>query len=190
MFFISVSILLSNYIQTKKNQVFDDKNFQYYALTTELKNLEEEKYVEPLEGEETDEQTSDEYFIGFLEIPKIGLKKGLVDPTSSDNNIEQNVTIINGSDLPDVKAGNLILAAHSGNAAIAFFRELDLLTEGDNAYVTFNGRKYTYKITKIYYQEKTGKIGIYRDYSKTTLTLVTCTRSNDSTQTIYIAELQ
>jgi LPXTG-site transpeptidase (sortase) family protein len=91
--------------------------------------------------------------------------------------------------MPDVNKGNFILAAHSGTAYISFFNTLYLLNEGDYTYVTYNGIKYTYKITKIYLQDKTGQIGIYRDSNKTTLTLVTCTKDDKNHQTIYIAEL-
>ena len=71
----------------------------------------------------------------------------------------------------------------------AFFNELYRLNIGDEAYVTYKGKKYTYKITNIYKQPKTGKIAIYRNYDKTTLTLITCTNNDDTTQTVYIAEL-
>ena len=50
-------------------------------------------------------------------------------------------------------------------------------------------KKYTYRIVNIYTQPKTGKLAIYRDYSKTTLTLITCTNNDSTTQTIYISEL-
>ena len=91
--------------------------------------------------------------------------------------------------MPDIQNGNLILAEHSGDSYIAYFRELYRANKGDFVYVTYNGIKYTYKITDIYFQNKTGQIGIYRDYWKTTLTLVTCTKDSDEKQTIYIAEL-
>ena len=51
-------------------------------------------------------------------------------------------------------------------------------------------KKYAYKIVNIYKQDKVGTIAIYRNYDKTTLTLVTCTNYESTTQTIYIAELQ
>jgi LPXTG-site transpeptidase (sortase) family protein len=91
--------------------------------------------------------------------------------------------------MPDVDKGNFILAAHSGSAYISYFNDLYKLSTGDKAYVTYNGVKYTYQIKKIYTQPKTGQIGIYRDHDKTTLTLVTCTNTDKTTQTIYIAEL-
>ena len=63
------------------------------------------------------------------------------------------------------------------------------LSIDDIAEVSYKGKKYTYKIVNIYTQPKVGNIAIYRDYSKTTLTLITCTNNDSTTQTIYIAEL-
>ena len=98
--------------------------------------------------------------------------------------------IIEGSTYPNVKKGNFIIAGHSGTGWKAFFNELYRLNIGDEAYVTYKGKKYTYKFTNIYKQPKTGKIAIYRNYDKTTLTLVTCTNNDETTQTVYIAELE
>ena len=55
--------------------------------------------------------------------------------------------------------------------------------------INYKGKVYTYNIVNIYKQDKIGKIGIYRNYEKTTLTLVTCTNNDSKTQTIYISEL-
>ena len=60
---------------------------------------------------------------------------------------------------------------------------------GDKAYVSYNGKKYEYEIKNIYTQPKTGKLAIYRNYDKTTLTLITCTNNDSTTQTVYISEL-
>ena len=57
------------------------------------------------------------------------------------------------------------------------------------AYITHKGTKYSYKIVNIYNVEKNGRVTIYRNYDKTTLTLITCTKNNDASQTVYIAEL-
>ena len=45
------------------------------------------------------------------------------------------------------------------------------------------------QLVNIYTQPKVGWINIYRDTSKTTLTLVTCTKNTQETQTIFILEL-
>ena len=56
--------------------------------------------------------------------------------------------------------------------------------------VTYKNKKYNYKIVNIYKQPKTGVLAIYRNYDKTTLTLITCTNNDSKSQTVYIAELE
>ena len=177
-----------NYIQSKKIVAYDYMaNIFYQYNNYEILESDGET-KEPVVEEELGEVT-DEY-VGYLTIPKINLKKGFLDKRSKLNNVEQNITIIEGSSYPDVKKGNLIIAAHSGSGWRAFFNDLYKLTKGDTAEVSYKNKKYTYKIVNIYKQEKTGKIAIYRDYEKTTLTLITCTNFDKTSQTVYIAELQ
>ncbi len=127
-------------------------------------------------------------YIGTLEIPKINVKKGFVDPSSKYNDISYNVTIIETSVFPDVENGAFILAAHSGSGPLAYFKDLYKLKVGDKAYISYKGVKYTYKIVKIYKQKKQGYVTIYRDVNKTTLALITCTKGDKKSQTVYIAE--
>jgi len=134
------------------------------------------------------DEISDEY-IGYLSIPKIGLTKGFMDKRSTENDVEKNIMVVNGSSYPDVDKGNLILAGHSGTGWKAFFNDLYQLQNGDIARVTYKGKTYQYQIINIYTQPKVGKLAIYRNYDKTTLTLITCTNYDSTTQTIYIAEL-
>ncbi len=128
-------------------------------------------------------------YTGVLEIPKIGLKRGFYNVGNRYNSIEYNVTMVSGSNLPDVVNGNLILMAHSGDAYISYFAYLYRLNIGDMAYVTYKGRKYQYKIVNLYEVPKNGIVTIKRNKSRTTLTMITCTKNNDHTQTIYISEL-
>lgn len=128
-------------------------------------------------------------YLGVLEIPKIGLKRGFYNVGNRYNNIQYNVAIMGGSDLPDVPNGNLILVAHSGDAYISYFAYLYRLNIGDLAYVTYAGRKYQYQIVNIYTVPKTGVVTIKRNKERTTLTMITCTKDNDYTQTVYICEL-
>jgi LPXTG-site transpeptidase (sortase) family protein len=128
-------------------------------------------------------------YLGVLEIPKISLKRGFYNIGSKYNNIQYNVTMVEGSTLPDVESGNLILMAHSGDAYISYFAYLYKLNIGDMVYVTYAGRKYEYQIVNIYEVEKNGAVVIKRNYDKTSLTMITCTKDNDYTQTVYISEL-
>ncbi|MBR5370091.1 MAG: sortase [Bacilli bacterium] len=128
-------------------------------------------------------------YLGVLEIPRIGLKRGFYNTDSKYNKVDYNVTMIGGSQLPDVVNGNLILMAHSGDAYISYFAYLWMIGIGDHAYVTYNGRKYDYQVVNIYDVEKNGIAVIKRNTERTTLTLITCTKDNAFSQTIYILEL-
>lgn len=128
-------------------------------------------------------------YLGVLEIPRIGLKRGFYNVGNRYNNIQYNVTMVGGSDLPDVPNGNLILMAHSGDAYISYFAFLYRLNIGDSAYVTYGGRKYHYKVANIYTVPKTGVVTIRRNKERTTLTMITCTKDDDHSQTVYICEL-
>ena len=57
------------------------------------------------------------------------------------------------------------------------------------AYIIYNNKKYSYQIVNIYNQVKKGSLNIYRDINKTTLTLITCTKDDKNSQTVYILEL-
>ena len=185
--------LLYDYIESKKVLAYDYISHYYYngkelIEIEKLYEINEEENIREIEKEEEEGPVTDEY-IGYLIIPKINLTKGFVDKRSSENDVEKNILVIDGSNYPDVENGNFILAGHSGYGWKAFFNELYRLQVSDTAYITYKGKKYVYKITNIYKQPKTGKLAIYRDYDKTTLTLITCTNNDSGTQTIYVAEL-
>lgn len=192
--FLGISILSFNYFYELRNEVFSDMLIKLSDIekTEKVSDVPVSQEVKREKKKKTKTTYKIDYskYLGVLRIPKIGLKRGFYGTDSKYNNIEYNVTLLKGSDLPDITNGNLILIAHSGDAYISFFRNLYKLKKGDLAYVTYNGREYKYKITKIYKARKTGVVTIKRNYNKTTLTLITCTKNSDKTQTIYIAELQ
>ena len=175
-----------NYIQSKKVVAFDYIANVFYNENAEI--VEQDGETKEEEKEDLGEVTND--YIGYLSIPKINLKKGFLDKRSSENDVEKNILVVEGSNYPDKDKGNLMLAGHSGTGWKAFFNDLYKLTRGDKATVSYKGKTYTYKIVNIYTQPKVGTIAIYRNYDKTTLTLITCTNNDSTTQTIYIAELE
>ena len=178
-----------NYVEAKKIIAYDYMANAFYNGNEVVNITEEEKTTKPIEEEKLPDEVTNEY-IGYLIIPKINLTKGFLDIRSTENDVEKNILVVNGSNYPDTDRGNLILAGHSGTGWKAFFNELYQLQVNDTAYVTYKDKKYVYKIKNIYKQPKTGKLAIYRDYNKTTLTLITCTNNDSGTQTIYIAELE
>ena len=181
-----------NYVQSKKVYAYDYVSTEFFAEKDEDGTpvvVKKEKEEEKPEVIQEDEPVITNEYIGYLIIPKINLTKGFVDRRSSENDVEKNIYIVDGATYPDVEKGNFIIAAHSGPGWQAFFNDLYQLTTGDQIYVTYKGKKYTYQLTNIYKQEKTGKIAIYRNYEKSTLTLITCTNHDLTSQTVYISEL-
>ena len=182
--------ILYNFISDKKLFAYDYMNEQIYNNNeTEIYSVNTTEVTTDEEENKTQNYQDIESYIGYLEIPKIKFRRGFYNITSKLNTVEANIEIIKGSDMPDVTNGNLIIAGHSGTGWKAFFKNLYKLEVGDEAIVTYAGINYKYKITNIYKQNNTGTVSIKRNYDKTTLTLITCTKDDSSTQTIYIAEL-
>ena len=96
--------------------------------------------------------------------------------------------MLNESSYPDEENGNVILAGHSGNYYNSYFANLWQLEIGDEAYIYYNNSTYIYKIVNIYTEPKDGAVAIRRNRNKSTLTLITCTKDDETTQTIYILE--
>ena len=151
-------------------------------------DIDEEEIKEQSKQEE--KKTFNYNYIGVLEIPKINIKRGFLNIKDKGNNVNKNLQVIKGSDMPNVKNGNLIIAAHSGNSYISYFKNLYKLSDEDVAYVYFNNIKYTYKVAGKYDAEKNGKVTIHRDNKKNTLTLITCSQTDKTKQIVYILELE
>ncbi len=191
--FVSIIILSYNSFINLKEEVYSDFKLKNSYNYTEkivglpfLNNLtKKDVKVTPKEAKEEIDYSK---YIGVLEIPNISLKRGFYSYGNKLNTIEHNVTVVGGSDMPDVNNGNLILMAHSGDAYISFFAYLYKLNIGNYIYVSYGGVKYTYKLVNKYDVMKTGFVDIKRNDFKKTITLITCTKNNDSSQTIYIGE--
>ena len=187
-------------IKTIKNKVFSEMKLAIYQDEINednetINDIGTSKVTNPTVPNNTQTETTTApkknisyTYIGQLSIPKIRFKRGFVKKESKYNNIEYNITIANEADYPDVKNGNFILMAHSGDAPISFFEPLYKLELGDIATVSYNAKAYYYRLVKTYQVEKTGKIAIYRDYNKKTLTLITCTHDDLTKQSVYIFE--
>lgn len=192
---IGIFVLANNYFNEKIDNAYSYMNNllleeEVYEMQEEVDNIEESASSFPKEEGEENSDPYLSYYIGNLEIPKINLSRGFLSMDSPYNHVDRNIQIIKGSTYPDVAKGNFILAAHSGNSYLSYFHNLYKLSKGDMAYINYQNKRYSYKIVNIYEQAKTGKIAIYRDANKTTLTLVTCTRNKSDKQTVYILELQ
>ena len=169
------------------NKVID--NLEDLAIEEFYQEEEIEESVDEIKEEPKEEKKEEKInYIAVLKIPKIKLVRGLVDRNSYQNNIKYNVQILKDSSMPDEEKGNVILAAHSGNARISYFKNLDKLVIGDDISIEYNSVIYNYKVVDIYLIDKTGTAEIIRDKNKSTLTLITC-KHNTNKQIIVIAEL-
>lgn len=124
----------------------------------------------------------------ILRIPKINLEKDLPDKNSVLNDVDKNIQIIEQSLMPNIENSNLILASHSGNSAVSYFKNLDKLVIGDSVYIEHIDKLYEYKVVKYYTVLKNGLVDIVRNELKTTLTLITCVK-NSNRQLVIICEL-
>lgn len=130
-----------------------------------------------------------EKYLGVLEIRKINLYRGFYDIDSKLNDINKNIYLIKESKMPNVINGNLILASHSGNSSISFFKFLYKLEINDIATIYYNDNSYDYRLVKIYEVLKNGKVFIKRNSDVNTLTLITCKQNTDM-QLVFIFELE
>lgn len=202
---IGLVFLTGNYFKEKISNSYNKMNLNILAYQEELaeqerikkeeearfKREEEERIrrEEELRRQREAEARERNNYIGKLTIDKIGVDRGFYNTNSRYNSIDYGIQVHSSSTMPDVDKGNLILLSHSGNSSICIFKHLYKLTLDDTVKVTYKNKVYTYKIVNIYQVPKTGKISIERDMEKTTLTLITCTKDNKSTQTVYICEL-
>ena len=127
-------------------------------------------------------------YIGVLEIPKINLKRGVVDSTKNFKSINYAISVDKNSNYPNEK-GNFILYAHSGNSYISYFRKLNQVDINDEVYVYYNGVKYHYVIENKYDIEKTGKAKVINLKDNKYITLITCNQDRKGYQIVVEGKL-
>ena len=176
---------LYNYSSSKKEVIIEENKIEEFFVE---EIIEEHQMTEIKPVTESKQQNTTNYSM-IVEIPNIGLKKGLCSIGQECNAVSKNIQILKESDMPNVTNGNLLLAGHNGNSKVSFFDKLDKLKVNDSIYIYYNGTKYEYKLSNYYDIKKTGKAIIHRNNDKTTLVLITCKKNTDDKQVVYIAYL-
>ena len=197
---VGIGFLLNNFINDERDQVYSEINMSILKDKEESENVNIDFVDEEADEEETSTSIEEEnqtnidnsqvyeYYIANLEIPKIDFSRGFYDKSSSLNKLYTNIKMLNESSYPDEDNGNVIIAGHSGNYFNSYFGNLWKLSIGDVAYINYKNIKYEYKIVNIYTEAKDGDVLIKRNPNKSVLTLITCTKDDETTQTIYILE--
>ena len=179
---IVVKTLLDYQYEKQESKLID---LYIESTTNEYQNVQ----ADNSETKTSNDLSISEKYLGVLEIPTINLKKGFFEKNSSLNTISKNVEILEESDMPNIKNGNLVLAAHSGTGRYAFFRNLYKLKINDNAYIYYQGLKYEYEIVKIEYQDKDGTITISKLEQESYLILTTCDQKDKTEHIVITAKL-
>ena len=185
--FLGTLYFIYNYCQNRKQDIQENQMIEEFF---EITNEDEEEIV--IEENDKDQeiviQKETVNYMAILEIPKINLKRGLFDKNSSNNNVDKNIYILNETTLPDEQINShIILAAHSGNSYISFFRNLKKLDMKDKVYFYYKGVKYSYEVSNKYEIEKTGTTEL-KQTNTSDITLITCI-SGTNKQVVYVATL-
>lgn len=184
-----ILLISADYLQGKKEKAYQKVSISLYSEVNNEPQDNTPQNIEQPEEQYTPSPNPNGY-LGILTIDKINLTQGFYDKDNENNNVSKNLTFLAPSNYPDEKNGNVILVAHSGTTHIAYFKHLYQLKVGDKAKIEYKGHLYTYKIDNIYNETKDGNVTVYRNTNKQTLTMITCTKNDNTKQTIYIAYLE
>ncbi len=128
--------------------------------------------------------TEDEY--ATLNIANIDLKVKVYKKNSKYNKLKYGLYLHPKSTDLDNDSANIILASHSGNAKISYFKNLDKLKINDEIKINYNNETYLFRIVNIYEDKKDGDVVINR-YNTKTLSLVTCKKNTSDLHLIISA---
>jgi len=165
----------------------------YNYSINKINEIKVEEYVERIESfpQDTVEKENipdNNDYLGIILIPKINVKNFFYNFDDSKNNVNQNVQLLSNSEMPDVKGSSILLAAHSGNSYLGYFKNLYKLTLGDKIIIYYQNKPYEYYVNEIYEQEKDGNITYHKNSNDNLLILTTC--SGKDKQLIITAKLK
>lgn len=163
----------------------------YYYCINELNNKKVDKYIEEIIVnnnpqvivEKTLEAKED--YLGILEIPKLNLKQGFYNIDSKNNDVNKSVMLLKNSVMPDNVNSTIILAAHSGNSYVGYFKNLDKLNIEDKINIYYQKNKYQYTVTNICELNKNGHILVDKNIHENILVLTTCSKNEEKQLVVY-----
>ena len=180
----SIFLLVYKYYGLYENHKQEEKSIEIFFQ--EIPQIEQETTEEQVEEESKKESVIN--YIAVLEIPKISLKRGLVDKNSKYNDVDINIYTLKESIFPNEQTNShVILASHSGSGYHSYFRKLNNLEIEDKVYLYYENIKYIYEITDRYEVEKTGTVSL-RQTTGSDITLITCI-SGTNKQVVFVGKL-
>ena len=182
---ISLLVFIIRYRYYENKSANDRKQVDEFLSQPVLNNIETNEVI----SDEVNSDTNINDYIAVLEIPAINLTRGLVDKSSPNNDVNKNIYMLKDTVLPDEDTiSHIILASHSGNSYVSFFKNLYKLDINDEIYFYYKNSKYIYSIYKIDEVDKTGNIELKKTNSSD-ITLITC-KGNLKKQIVIYATLK
>ena len=188
--FIGICFLTSTYFSSMKGKVFDNENKRLIEQTVVVNDIiqtidvDDHTTTSPVNNDSKGRYD----YIGYLSVPDVNINRGFVSLTNPYNHVDYNIMLIEGTDMPDKKNGNVIIAGHNGHSSFSYFNDLHKLNMGAHAIIDYGNKKYTYKLVDVYDVPKVGTVTIRRNADVSTLTLITCTYKSNTKQTVFIFE--
>ena len=190
LFIFGILITVVGVIHNKQVKEQEEKSVNDFLQNMKNDTSEENQEKQNIEIQENKSNSNNKYnYIAVIEIPKINLKRGLVDIDDKNNNVNKNIEILKNSSMPNVRNGLLALASHSGNCSYCYFKNLNKLEEKDLIYVYYNNYKYVYEVSNIDMQNKNGNIFITRTKDTTEILLTTCDPKTNDKQIVVMGKL-
>ena len=182
---ISLLVFIIRYRYYENKSANDRKQVDEFLSQPVLNNIETNEVT----SDEVNSDTNINDYIAVLEIPAINLTRGLVDQSSPNNDVNKNIYMLKDTVLPDEDTiSHIILASHSGNSYVSYFKNLHKLDINDEIYFYYKNSKYIYSIYKIDEVDKTGNIELKKTNSSD-ITLITC-KGNLKRQIVIYATLK
>ncbi len=155
-------------------------------ILTYLKPLKAETFEENITSALLTKEVSSDInmYQKILEIPKIKLKKGFYAINSPFNQVKYGIEVI--KDDPNL----LILASHSGNAKISYFKNLNKLENNDEVIISSPATKEYYKIVYHYEINKNGQFKVLNDGLDKKIILITCSKEDKTKQIVYVGKYE
>ncbi len=123
-----------------------------------------------------------------ISIPKLNISNKIYNIQSSLNNIDKNVIILKGSNMPDKDKGVLLIGAHSGFGEYAYFKNLNKIDINDEVIINYNNKTYSYKVISKYLDKKDGSINFKSSPNSKRLILYTCNPEDKNNFLVVICE--
>ena len=136
-----------------------------------------------------EEKKKENDYYAILEIAKINLKREIFKINDTNNNVNKNLQLHASSIMPGNNLSRVIVLGHSGNGLNAYFKNLYKLKIKDEVKLYYHNYIYTYEIKEIEEQNKTGEVYL-KENKEDVIVLITCTKNNKNTQTIYYGYLK